>query len=275
MKETLILMGSEVKTTRRSFEYQWRHLNKGASLLTDAQFRRNCRKYILEELGVEKIEGLVFDMGCGNGRWSYAFLTHGCEVVAMDYTVSGCRATRENTLEFKDSVEVLVGDVFHPPFRPNTADILFAFGILHHTGDTKRAFEKLAPLVEEGGLYHVYLYAREDEPPSGQRFTLSRLYDQLLSSSIKLLFRIFRPNPRWQHRILSLLYKESKLHGAFDLLSPKIADRNLTEEEVEAWFQENSFIRIRRIFPDWCSWDRSDLHMNGVRKRTNRSLNPP
>jgi SAM-dependent methyltransferase len=101
----------------------------------------------------------VLDVGCGTGRWTYAMAALGARVVAVDFSDAAVDVTRTVTRDL-GGVEVVQASLFRLPFRPAQFDFVVSWGVLHHTRDTARAFETIAPLVRPGGHLHVMVYER-------------------------------------------------------------------------------------------------------------------
>jgi 2-polyprenyl-3-methyl-5-hydroxy-6-metoxy-1,4-benzoquinol methylase len=99
----------------------------------------------------------ALDAGCGSGRWSYALSELGAEVVAFDLTDGGVEAAHEN-LGDRENVTVCQASVFEPPFAPESFDFVMSWGVLHHTPNTRAAFNSLVPLVKPGGTLYVMVY---------------------------------------------------------------------------------------------------------------------
>ncbi len=49
-------------------------------------------------------------------------------------------------------------NLFRPPFRDGTFDVVISNGVLHHTGDCEGAFRSLVAKVKPGGLILIGLY---------------------------------------------------------------------------------------------------------------------
>ncbi|TLX65846.1 MAG: class I SAM-dependent methyltransferase, partial [Thaumarchaeota archaeon] len=131
-----------------SFNYQWKNLPNAKYLLTDEEWRQSVDSYILDELQVTKqwIKGkMVIDVGCGGGRWTYGFVKLGCNVTATDVSDGPCNFTRENVPEAK----VVKADLFELPqmMKDRKFDIVWCWGVIHHTADPKEAFNSLVKLM--------------------------------------------------------------------------------------------------------------------------------
>ena len=53
------------------------------------------------------------------------------------------------------NVSFLQGDIFHPPFEPETFDHIFVCFVLEHLAEPQRALERLRPLLKKGGTITV------------------------------------------------------------------------------------------------------------------------
>lgn len=250
-------MNKDIKGTRQSFDYQWANLKDSPWLLSNPEFRKRCEKILLDEIRStkERIAGKqVLDVGCGNGRWSYAFTSLGATVVAYDFTRSACRET--NSL----GINVVLADALNPPFRPKTFDIVFSFGVLHHTGNLEKAFSENSRLAKPSGLMHVYLYGKKGVRVRIWRFLIQLIPTlELRKTTLSVLLRIrgFLPT-----RKNIIPYYD--LHGGFDALSPTI-NAESDNASVRALYAKNGFERVTLIKPEWCDCQ-PDIHMQGTKR---------
>jgi SAM-dependent methyltransferase len=143
---------SDVEKTRDSFSWEWARYP--GALPEDAAV-------FLEEsqLKPEDFAGkLVLDAGCGMGRYSMIALRFGATVVALDLSESLRRLA--DVAPEHPKLHVVQGDLLNPPFKKALFDVVYSHGVLHHTSDTKKAFDAVAPLVKPGGLMNVWLYGK-------------------------------------------------------------------------------------------------------------------
>jgi uncharacterized protein YbaR (Trm112 family) len=99
----------------------------------------------------------ILDAGIGAGRFAEVVSHWGGEVIGMGLSFA-VEAAYEN-VGARENVHILQADLFHPPFREDTFDEIYSIGVLHHTTDTKQAFDSLAPLLKKGVVFAVFLYA--------------------------------------------------------------------------------------------------------------------
>lgn len=226
------------RKTIESFDEQWRALPEGSGLLSDERFRGDVVRILCEEelcIDPAWFAGKrVLDAGCGNGRWTYGFLRLGAEVTALDASQAACDAVRK-AFPGEPRLEVIHGDVLapSPALSERRFDLVFAWGLLHHTGDARLGLRNLCRLADEDGFVYLYLYGRGSlRPRTRARVELVRFL--LLPFSAKT-----------KRKLLSLRYSGDRLHGAYDLLSPPI-NRRFREADVRRWFAEEGFTQVRR-----------------------------
>jgi 2-polyprenyl-6-hydroxyphenyl methylase/3-demethylubiquinone-9 3-methyltransferase len=116
-------------------------------------------------LGVPDLRGKRFlDAGCGSGLFSLCAQRLGAEVVSFDYDPASCACTREMRARFgggdDDRWRVSEGSVLDPAFLDSlgTFDVVYSWGVLHHTGSMWRAVDLVARRVGPAGSLFIALY---------------------------------------------------------------------------------------------------------------------
>jgi len=116
-------------------------------------------------LPAETLEGKRFmDIGCGSGLHSLAALRLKVrEVVAVDIDSDSVATTRAVLDRHARGAHYAVrqASVFDlDPVREGRFDVVYSWGVLHHTGDLDRALQRAAALVAPGGLFAFALYRK-------------------------------------------------------------------------------------------------------------------
>src|SRR5246127_1513324 len=139
-----------------SFGFQWKlysrtQLDDASSQRSENAFRRRTG-FKPEELAGK----VVLDVGCGMGRFAEVATRWGARVVGID--LSAAAEVAAKNLADRDFV-ALQADVFSLPFAPESFDLIYSIGVLHHTPDCEAAVKALEKYLKPGGLLVVWLYS--------------------------------------------------------------------------------------------------------------------
>lgn len=123
-----------------------------------------AEKSLRSMLGVLDLRGQRFlDIGSGSGLFSLAARRLGAEVHSFDYDADSVGCTRELRERFfagdkqwrVESASVLDADYME---RLGRYDVVYSWGVLHHTGKQWEAIANAAARVAEGGSLFIALY---------------------------------------------------------------------------------------------------------------------
>jgi ubiquinone/menaquinone biosynthesis C-methylase UbiE len=76
--------------------------------------------------------GRVLDLGCGTGAHALRLARRGVDVVAVDLTIRGIRATKARLERERLRALYVVADAEHLPFRDEAVDVVWTALLLHH-----------------------------------------------------------------------------------------------------------------------------------------------
>jgi SAM-dependent methyltransferase len=234
-----------VQETKDSFNYQWGHLPEGRAMLSNVEWKKTVGETICQFSGLPAAwfpGKRIIDAGCGEGRWTYGFgVLQAGACVSFDISEYGLDRTREIARQFGGHFEVMKKNVLNDLGLPADFDLVWCFGVLHHTGDTYRGFRNLARCVKPGGYLFLMLYGepRPDRPDD---------YDYY--HEMATMRRRLRNLP-FEEKVKALEQKYDKdlVHGYFDATSPPVNDL-YRWDEIEGWLLEAGFEDIRRTLPD-------------------------
>jgi 2-polyprenyl-3-methyl-5-hydroxy-6-metoxy-1,4-benzoquinol methylase len=133
-----------------------RHLNDARI----AEAETNLKEFLGEELHSGKS---FLDIGSGSGLSSLAARRLGATVTSFDFDTQSVACTaelRRRYLEDDSSWTVEQGSILDKGYLGGLGqfDIVYSWGVLHHTGAMWQAMENVKPLVKPRGLLFIAIY---------------------------------------------------------------------------------------------------------------------
>ncbi len=123
-----------------------------------------AEKSLREMLGVSHLQGKRFlDIGSGSGLFSLAARRLGAVVHSFDYDPKSVGCTQELKRRYfsGDSLWLIEeGSVLDRDYlaRLGQFDVVYSWGVLHHTGAMWQALENVTPLVKPEGRLYIAIY---------------------------------------------------------------------------------------------------------------------
>jgi SAM-dependent methyltransferase len=277
---TAIIADEGQAATKKSFQYKWMQEDSYGS----EGMRAELHAWLLGRYGFSSGDemreyfasrGRILDAGCGAGFSTSAWLSDhwagsGGEWIGLDITEAIDVARR--AFGAIDGTHFVQGDLVSPPFQPETFDVVFSEGVLHHTPSTERAIKALVPLLKPGGELMIYVYALKAPI---REFTDDYVRERLQTMEPDEAWEALRPLTKLgkalhdlrvqvevpedvallginagRYDVQRLIYWhvaklfwndhltfEENHHLNFDWYAPRYAHRQ-TEEEVRRWFEE-------------------------------------
>ncbi len=187
----------------------------------------------------------ILEIGVGLGSDHFRFARGGNRMTALDLSQEHLRQTQRH-LELEGLTTTPVyGDAEKIPFADESFDVVYAFGVLHHTPDTEAAIAEINRVLRPGGTAIIGLYHR-----NSWFFWIQTLFvNGLLQGGLW----------RWGwRRLLSQIEYRKDLNSAVPLvklyschqvhqLLSAFSQVNLTTCHVEA----SHFWRFHRFFRHW------------------------
>jgi 2-polyprenyl-3-methyl-5-hydroxy-6-metoxy-1,4-benzoquinol methylase len=162
--------------------------------LLDPQRIKQAQADLQRILGRERLDGLTFlDIGSGSGLHSLAAIRMGAaEILAVDIDPDSVRTTRETLSRFAPDARFTCRQVSIFEATPEDLgqfDVVYSWGVLHHTGDMHEAIRRASTLVKPDGLLALAIYRKT-----------------VLCDFWKFEKRIYRNLPSWGQSVVQGIY---------------------------------------------------------------------
>ncbi len=193
-------------------------------------FMKNLKKFI----GNNK---RVLEIGSGTCQFSnYLAIGSNNEIVAFDSSLDSLRLgysfAKNNNLE---NIKFVRGDIFDEIFSEEYFDFIITNGVLHHTGDAKKAFEKVILPLKKNGYIFVGLYNRYGRIRTIIRKYLFKIFGKKI---LFILDPVLRKIPKNSSGKIDAWIKDQYQHPIESLH---------TFDEILTWFKNNNFEFISSI----------------------------
>jgi 2-polyprenyl-3-methyl-5-hydroxy-6-metoxy-1,4-benzoquinol methylase len=171
---------------------------------------REAEQSLQQMLGLPSLQGLRFlDAGSGSGLFSLAARRLGASVHSFDYdpqSVACTRALRERYANDEAQWRVEEGSVLDAQYLASlgTFEVVYSWGVLHHTGQMWTAMDNVSQRVKPGGRLFISIY--NDQGGISRNWTgVKRLYNRNALARA-LLIAVYTPyfiGLRWVYRWLT------------------------------------------------------------------------
>jgi 2-polyprenyl-6-hydroxyphenyl methylase/3-demethylubiquinone-9 3-methyltransferase len=117
-----------------------------------------------DKLATSDLSGRTFiDIGCGSGLFSLAALRLGADVVSFDYDLDSVRTAmrlRDLHASAESAWRIDQGSVLDRSYLETLGrfDVVYSWGVLHHTGEMWIAIENATAMVRPGGTVFIAIY---------------------------------------------------------------------------------------------------------------------
>lgn len=203
---------------------------------------------------------LVLEVGIGSGgSANYMSAKFDCNLIGVDLGYSVDVAYKN--FSGNPFLHVVQASAFNLPFQDGVFDFVYSHGVIHHTYNTRKAFDQLSRLSKAGGRLYVWVYSFLNEQRTLKRrviMLLERLirpWCSELPGSLQTIvltpiapLYIFHQNTvqtNAKQGMAKYNWREA-MHAARDRFTPKYIHRH-SEEEVISWFEQNGFDRTRPL----------------------------
>jgi len=130
-----------------------------AGYQAQSEARYALEPYIPGFAGFQQVRGLrVLEIGVGLGADHQCFAEAGAELWGIDLTDRAVTHARRRLAAFGHTSHLAVGDAEQLGFKNDTFDLVYSWGVLHHSPDTPKAIAEVWRVLKSGGMAKVMIY---------------------------------------------------------------------------------------------------------------------
>ena len=230
-------MRKESKENRMRFSFgkNWKKFLQ----TIDEERIQAAEESLKEMLGVTEFTGKSFlDVGSGSGLFSLAAMRERAQRVhSFDYDEESVACARElKSRFFPDDPRWTIerGDALDKKYIQSLGawDVVYSWGVLHHTGAMRDAIENIMPMVNDGGKLYIAIYNHQrywssihtmvkrtyNAIPGPGKFIMAGLYLNYQTSKWLLRDILFIQNPLKRYREKKKKRGMSTWHDIIDWL---------------------------------------------------------
>lgn len=234
-----------------SFGYNWLDFVRNRLTENIISSHQNNLKEIYDKIGIDLAGKSLFDIGCGSGLSSLSFQRLGCnKIISLDidqYSVQASNLTKEKFSRNPSEWQIHQGSILDiSVVEDESMDVVYSWGVLHHTGDMWNALRKAVRPVKKGGLFHVALYR------SGPNYTthLEEKFKFKFADRESKLHTLFKRKKGFKGSFDVNERGMNKFHDSLDWLGG-IPYEVCDPEILESWLKDRFNFKTV-YFQDWC-----------------------
>lgn len=113
---------------------------------------------LFDRIAQEFPSGQLLEIGCSMGNDTIQFARRGMKVTGVDITEKAIELIQQRFTLYDEKGDFKVADAEALPFEDSVFDVVYSFGVLHHTPNTARAIEEVRRILRPGGKAFIMLY---------------------------------------------------------------------------------------------------------------------
>jgi 2-polyprenyl-3-methyl-5-hydroxy-6-metoxy-1,4-benzoquinol methylase len=213
-----------------SFGKNW---NNYVETVVNDKVLAETKNSMLKYLPIEEYKGKNFiDVGCGSGLFSLSSVLLGCKktisIDVDDYSIKSTLLTKNkfsSLLQDNIEWEISKGDILDNATIESIinqsdggGDIVYSWGVLHHTGNMWEAIRNCAKLVKPGGYFIIAIYNHAPSSKFWQNVKIFYNKYERMQPIMNLLYGSYVSIGYMIHKKTFKLYRDRGMHVFYDAI---------------------------------------------------------
>ncbi len=136
-----------------------RYMDGAEDFEAHARARYALEPYIPEFAGFADARGLkVLEIGMGMGADYLEWLKAGAHATGVDMSAASLERARRRCQSAGYSPDLRLADAEHLPFANDGFDVVYSYGVMHHSPDTRRCLREAWRVLKPGGKARIMVY---------------------------------------------------------------------------------------------------------------------
>ena len=136
-----------------------RYLDNGEAFDAHTRARYGLEPYIPEFAQFASARGLkVLEIGVGMGADYLEWLKAGAQATGIDLSLASLAKASQRCVTAGYHPDLRIADAEHLPFGDETFDVVYSYGVMHHTPDTAQCLREAQRVLKPGGQAKIMLY---------------------------------------------------------------------------------------------------------------------
>ncbi len=193
----------------------------------------------LEFLNLGNMKGKrVLELGCGMGTDAVKFAEAGAEVVCVDLTNAAIDLCKKNFEARGLKAEFYCGnieelDTFLPASYKESFDLVYSFGVIHHTPTPSNVIQQVKQFLKKGGEFRFMVYSRF----SYKLFWLMNLHNQWNLETSESLIQTYSEAQEGSPVTYTYTFEEVKDLVGNDFVIEKIWKDHIFKYDIPSYIQ--------------------------------------
>ena len=222
-----------------------RYLDSKEDFEAHARVRYALEPYIFDFAQFSTSRGLkVLEIGVGMGADYLEWMKAGAQATGVDLSAASIEQARRRCQQAGYQPDLRVADAEKLPFADNTFDVVYSYGVMHHSPDTAQCVREAWRVLKPGGQARIMVYHH----PSMTGAMLWLRYGMLRGKSLRqsVFDHLESPGTKSYARAEALA-----LFKGFDKVQTRIvfSPGDLLLHQPSSRFQSGFYRLVWKIFP--------------------------